>query len=107
MSVTALLQAGKNVTHIWMVLKICRQKFFVNIKRMAKENKEEISKAVRGLVDLGRLMYAIENYKIGKAAEIAGISISEMMNTLSEFGIESRIEFEDYLQGLKNLKMVW
>ena len=28
------------------------------VKKMAKENKEEISKAIRELVDLGRMMYA-------------------------------------------------
>ena len=82
------------------------------VKRMAKENQEEISKTVRELVDLGRLMYAIENYKkgkisIGRAAEQAGVSISEIMNILTEFGIKSKIEYEDYLEGLKNLNKVW
>ncbi|MBI2130870.1 UPF0175 family protein [Candidatus Woesearchaeota archaeon] len=82
------------------------------VKRMAKENQEEISKTIRELVDLGRLMYAIENYKkgkisIGRAAEQAGISISEIMNILAEFGIRSKIGYEDYLEGLNNLKKVW
>lgn len=81
------------------------------IRKIAKENKEEISKAVRGLVDLGRIMYAIKNYKegrasIGKAAEQAGVSISEMMEILSQYGIESRIEFNDYIKSLENLKKV-
>jgi len=30
-----------------------------------------------------------------------------MMTILSEFGVESRIEKDDYLQGLKNLRQAW
>ncbi len=30
-----------------------------------------------------------------------------MMTILAEFGVESRLEKEDYLQGLKNLQKVW
>lgn len=82
------------------------------LKKMAKENKEEISKAVRGLVGRGRLMYAIDLYKSGKASigrssEIAGVSVSEMMDILSEFGITNRIEVEDYARGLENLRAFW
>jgi len=82
------------------------------VKKLATENKEEISKTVRELVDLGRLMFSIERYKrrkisIGKAADLAGISISEMINLLSEFGIESNLEYEDYTKGLENLKKIW
>lgn len=79
---------------------------------MAKENKEEISKSVRELVDMGRLMYAVESYRkgkvsIGKASEMAGISISEMMDRLSDFGIKNNMTKEDYLEGLKNLRKIW
>jgi len=82
------------------------------VKTLAEENKEEISKAMRELMDLGRLMFAIQSYKnhqisIGKAANLAGISITEMMDTLTKFKIESNIEYEDYLEGLKNLEKVW
>ena len=82
------------------------------VKRLADENKEEVSKAVRDLVDRGRLMYAIDSYKkgkasLGRAAELAGISISEMMDTLVEFGVKSNLEVEDYLEGLKNLEKIW
>lgn len=79
---------------------------------MAKENKEEISKSVRELVDKERLMYAVEMYKkgkasLGKSSEIAGISISEMMDILSEFKIKSSITKEDYLEGLKTIRKIW
>lgn len=81
------------------------------LKKLAKENKEDVSKAIREVVDLGRLMLAIEKYKkekisIGKAAETAGISISEMMDVLTDFGIKSNITKEDYLEGLENLREI-
>lgn len=82
------------------------------VKKLAKENKEEISRSVRGLVDKGRLMYAVESYKngkasLGKASELAGVSISEMIDILSEFGIKSNLEKEDYLKGLENIRKAW
>ncbi len=82
------------------------------VKRMAAEKKEEVSKAIRQLVNKGRLMHAVDSYKngqasIGKAAEIAGVPISEMMDILVEFGVKSNITYEDYLEGLKNLRKHW
>jgi len=82
------------------------------VKKIAKEHQEEISKSVRELVNLGRLMFALDQYKkskisIGKAAEVAGVSISEMMNMLSEFGIPSNVTYEDYLEGLETARKLW
>jgi predicted HTH domain antitoxin len=79
---------------------------------LAKEDREDVSKKVRQLVDLGRVMLAIKKYKnseasIEKAARIAGVSISEMMDILSEYGVEANIEYEDYLKGLKSLEKIW
>ncbi len=82
------------------------------MSKLAKAQKGELSKAVRELVDLGRLMLAIREYKgggasLGKAAEFAGVSISEMMALLAEFKVKSRTEYGDYLKGLENLKQAW
>lgn len=82
------------------------------LSSIAKEEEEDVSKAVRGLVDLGRIMLAIEKYKkseasIEKAARIAGVSISKMMEIFKEYGVEANLEYEDYLKGLKNLREVW
>lgn len=68
-----------------------------------------MSKAVRELLELGRLHLAIEEYKkgtasLGKASKLAGVSISRMMDILAEYGVESNLEVEDYLSGLKNLE---
>ena len=82
------------------------------LKKMSVENKEEVSKAIRHLVSEGRVMHAIDCYKkgkasLGKAAEIAGVTISEMLDLLAEFGVKSNITYEDYAEGLKNLRKVW
>ncbi|MBI5047810.1 MAG: UPF0175 family protein [Deltaproteobacteria bacterium] len=79
---------------------------------LAKEEKEDVSKAVRELVDLGRVMLAIEKYKkseasIEKAAKIAGVSISKMMDIFKEYGVEANLEYEDYLKGLKTIRKIW
>lgn len=82
------------------------------LSSLAKEEKEDVSKKVRELVDLGRVMLAIDKYKkseasIEKAARIAGVSISKMMDIFKEYGVEANLEYEDYLKGLKNLRRVW
>ncbi|WP_333652680.1 UPF0175 family protein [Dissulfurispira sp.] len=82
------------------------------ISYLAKEENEDVSKAVRELVDLGRVMLAMEKYKkseasIEKAARIAGVSISKMMDIFREYGVEANIEYEDYLKSLKSLRKVW
>ena len=72
----------------------------------------DLSKAVRDLVTRGRVLLAVGKYKkgdasLGKAAELAGLPVGRMMTILTEFGVESRIEKEDYLQGLQNLADIW
>jgi len=82
------------------------------LHKLAKEEKQDLSKAVREVVYKGRVMLAIEKYKrgqasLGKAAELAGLPIGQMITVLAEYGVESNLEKEDYLQGLKNLQSVW
>jgi predicted HTH domain antitoxin len=82
------------------------------LSTLAKEEKEDVSKKIRELVDLGRVMLAIEKYKkseasLEKASKIAGVSISKMMDILREHGVEANLEYEDYLKGLKSLRKVW
>jgi predicted HTH domain antitoxin len=82
------------------------------LAEISKEERSDLSKAVRDLVTRGRILLAVERYKngeasLGKAAELAGLPVGQMMTILTEFGVESRIEKEDYLQGLHNLSKVW
>jgi predicted HTH domain antitoxin len=79
---------------------------------LAKEDREDVSKKVRELVDLGRVMLAIEKYKksegsIERAARIAGVSVSKMMDILREHNVEMNLEQEDYLKGLDSLRKTW
>ena len=67
-----------------------------------------MSKAVRELVNKGRLMLAVERYKEGKAsiglaAELADLTLGGMINILAKYGVQSNLETEDYLKGLENL----
>jgi predicted HTH domain antitoxin len=82
------------------------------LAEISKEERSDLSKAVRDLVTRGRVLLAVERYKsgeasLGKAAELAGLPVGQMMTILTEFGVETRIEKEDYLQGLHNLAKVW
>jgi len=82
------------------------------LSEITKEERSDLSKAVRDMVTRGRILLAVERYKkgdvsLGKAAELAGLPLGQMMTILAEFGVESRLEKEDYLQGLKNLNKVW
>jgi len=64
------------------------------------------------MVTRGGILFAVERYKMGeashgKAAELAGLPLGEMTTILTEFGVETRLERDGYLQGLQNLKKVW
>jgi predicted HTH domain antitoxin len=85
---------------------------FQFLSSLAKEDHADVSKKVRELVDLGRVMLAIEKYKnseasLEKASKIAGVSISKMLDIFSEYGVQANLEYEDYLKGLKTLRKVW
>ena len=76
------------------------------------EEQSDLSKAVRDLVTRGRILLAVEKYKkgeasLGKAAEVAGLPVGQMITLLGEFGVRSRIDREDYREGLANLAKVW
>jgi predicted HTH domain antitoxin len=82
------------------------------LAELSKEERSDLSKAVRDLVTRGRILLAVERYKkgeasLGKAAELAGLPVGQMMTILTEFGVESRIEDADYLQSLHHLAKVW
>lgn len=85
---------------------------FEFLSKITKEERSDLSKVVRDRVTRGRVLLAVERYKkgeasLGKAAELAGLALGQMMTILTEFGVESRVENEDYLQGLGNLQKAW
>jgi predicted HTH domain antitoxin len=82
------------------------------LAEITKQDRSDFSKAVRDLVTRGRVLLAVEKYKkgdasLGKAAQVAGLSVGQMMTLLAEFGVESRIDTDDYREGLKNLAKAW
>jgi len=82
------------------------------LSSFAKEENENVSSTVRELVELGRVMIGIERYRSGeasieRAAKIAGVSISKMMDILKEHGIKANLEYEDYLKSLESLRDIW
>ncbi len=85
---------------------------FEFLSELTKEQRSDLSKAVRDMVTRGRILLAVERYKkgeasLGRAAELAGVRVGQMMTILTEFGVENRIENEDYLQGLAALRKAW
>jgi predicted HTH domain antitoxin len=85
---------------------------FKFLNELTKEQRSDLSKAVRDMVTRGRILLAVERYKkgeasLGRAAELAGVPVGQMMTILTEFGVESRIEDADYLQGLSASRKAW
>jgi predicted HTH domain antitoxin len=82
------------------------------LSELTREERSDLSKTVRELVTRGRVLLAIEKYRsgeasLGRAAELAGLPLGQMMTVLADFGVESRVEKEDYVQGLKNLRAIF
>jgi predicted HTH domain antitoxin len=80
------------------------------LKAISREERSDLSKAVRDLVTRGRVLLAVEKYRkgeasLGKAAQVAGLPVGQMMTLLGEFAIRAKIDQEDYRQSLENL--VW
>jgi predicted HTH domain antitoxin len=85
---------------------------FEFLNELTKEQRSDLSKAVRDMVTRGRVFLAVERYKkgeasLGRAAELAGVPLGQMMTILTEFRVKSRIEDGDYLQGLATLRKAW
>ncbi len=64
------------------------------------------------MIEYGRKYRVIQLYKdgkisLGKAADELDLPMTEFIDLLNEFGISANIDYEDYLQGLQNLKKVW
>ena len=85
---------------------------FEFLRELTREQRSDLSKAVRDMVTRGRVLLGVERYKqgeasLGKAAELAGVPVGRMMTLLTEFGIQSRVEDADYLQGLATIRKAW
>ncbi len=82
------------------------------ISDLSKEEKDDLSKTVRELVYRGRVMPGVEKYKkgedsLGRAADLAGVSVGRMIDVLAEYGVKTNLDKEDYLESLEHLRGVW
>lgn len=82
------------------------------LNAISREERSDLSKAVRDLVTRGRVLLAVEKYRkgeasLGKAAQIAGLPVGQMMTLLGEFAVRAKIDQEDYRKSLENLAKVW
>ena len=55
-------------------------------------------------------MPGVEGYKkgevsLGRAADLAGVSVGQMTDVLAEYGVKAKKE--DYLESLEHLKGAW
>jgi len=78
------------------------------ISRLSKQKNEAKSEIARELLREGWIFYWLKLYSakkvsIGRMAEELDLSVNEVLDLLSDFGIESQITFDDYLQGFENL----
>ena len=88
------------------------EKNYEFLRGLSKDEEADLSQAVRELVYKGRIMLAVERYRdrrasLGKAAELAGLPVGRMIEILAEYGVESNLEHEDYLKGLRNIRNAW
>lgn len=81
----------------------------MHIKKLSFAKNVDKTTAARELIEWGWQYYILMQYKTGKLsleriAEELHISLSEVIDLLAEFGIESPLTYEDYLEGLKNIE---
>ena len=79
------------------------------LNKFSKEEKISKGETLRKILLNGRIMLGIKLYKekkasIGKSSEIAGVSISEFMDILAKFGLNSNLTLEDFKLSLINIK---
>lgn len=79
------------------------------VKALAKEEGKEKSSVARELLANGLKYKMLLAYKEGKVSlarlsKTLGISLSEAIDLLSLFGLQSPISYDDYLQGTETAR---
>ena len=80
----------------------------VHIQKLSTVKKVDRTTAARELIEYGWNYYILTQYRLGKlsfekTAKELHMSISDLLDLLAELGIQSPIQYEDYLEGLKNI----
>jgi predicted transcriptional regulator len=73
------------------------------LRSLARRQKKEISTVARELMDQGWVFVSLREYRQGKLslgtmAGRLGLSLAEAIDLLSELGVRSPLEYDDYLQ---------
>ena len=85
---------------------------FKLVEETAEEEHIDRSNALRELINLGRqrkkeeravLLYREGKVSCDKAAEIAGLTVTEMMTLLGQAGLRSEQTLAEYREGLQHL----
>lgn len=82
---------------------------FKRLGELSKMVQKDKSTVARELIEYGWDFFMIKLYREGKLSlstlsEKLALSVSETIDLLSEFGIASPIEYDDYLKGLEVFK---
>ena len=85
---------------------------YSTLTRLAEEEGADLSTAVRDLLTRGRVMLAVERYSggsvsLGRAAELAALSVSRFMDVLVRHGVAANLEDEDYAESLHFVRKAW
>ena len=86
-----------------------KEKDLKRLDELSKVEQKDRSAMARELLEYGWEFLMLRHFKTGKLsleglAKKLDISISETIDLLAELGIESPIEFEDYLKGFEAFK---
>jgi predicted HTH domain antitoxin len=86
-----------------------KEKEFARLKELSKSEQKDKSTVARELMEYGWEFLMIKLYRNGKLslgtlASKMGLSVSETIDLLADFGIESPVEYDDYLSGLDVLR---
>jgi len=79
-----------------------------HIKEIARAEKKKRGEAARSLLSYGWLFFNLKEYKEGKIsleflAKQLGMTLSETIDLLSEYGVRSPLRYDHYLEGLETL----
>jgi hypothetical protein len=79
------------------------EKAMGRLRDRARKEGKELSAVARELIDEGLVLATMREYREGKLslgllASRLGLSVSEALDVLSELGVASPIEYEEYLE---------
>jgi hypothetical protein len=81
------------------------------IRELAERDRSEISTVARELIGQGLAFRAVREYREGRLslatlAKRLGTSLADSIDLLSELGVQSPLEYDDYLQSLRAAREV-